>query len=120
MSARSRLQRLERATAGEPEHWFVATEEVAAAIREQARREGRSAPDCLVTGDPLADPPIRVTLTHEQALGFIWHPETAASLSDDQRRELAVRRPYAPHKLTAGFLAWLDSIGEKTGPGDSP
>src|SRR5688500_17720639 len=117
MSARSRLQRLERATAGEPESWFVATEEAAAELREQARREGRPTPDCLVLDDPMADPPIRCTMTHEQALGFLYHPDTAGQLSEEQRRELAVRRPYAPHKLTAGLLAWVDSIGE--GQGDS-
>jgi hypothetical protein len=71
MNLKARVQRLERATAGEPESWFVASEEAAAELRQQAKREGRPAPSCLVLDDPVADPPIRVTLTHEQALGFL-------------------------------------------------
>ena len=118
MSPQARLRRLERTIAGGADSWFVASEEAAAEVREQARREGRPAPDCTVLDDPLADPPIRITLTHEQALDRLYHPDTAGQLSEDQWRELAVRRPYAPHKLTAGLLAWLDSLGE--GQGDSP
>src|SRR5688572_22216940 len=110
MSARSRLQRLERASG--PEQWFVASEEAAAELREQTKREGRPAPDCLVLNDPLADPPIRCTMTHEQAMAFLYFPDRAERPAEDQRRELAVRRPYAPHQLTAGLLAWLDTIGE--------
>ena len=71
MNLRARVQRLERATAGEPESWLVASEEAAAELRQQPRREARPAPSCFVLDDPLADPPIRITLAHDQALGFL-------------------------------------------------
>jgi len=106
MSARSRLQQLERASG--LEQWFVATEEAAAELRAQAKREGRPAPDCLVLNDPMADPPIRCTLTHEQAMAFLYFPDRA------ERPSLPSGAPMRRTNLRLAFsLGWTRS--EKSG-----
>ena len=92
MSARSRLQRLERASGPEP--WFVATEAAAAELREEARREGRPTPNCIVLNDAMADPPIRCRLRDDRVYIQTW--SVWLDLKILARTPLALIRSNAP------------------------